>query len=122
MNDMAVAAAAILAVCLTVTILALCGIALAVIWAFYRRVGERDQGVAVEIARALTDAWNGGFLRRGEIESDSLENARLEVERKRSAQHWTPAADDRDHAPVKQSETISVFGEDPLPPEMRTRE
>jgi hypothetical protein len=111
---------AVLCVCLAVAVIALAGIAAFIVWAFIRKVTERDQGVATELARGMTDAWNAGFDRRGEIDTGALENARLETERRRAAQHWKPEDDNRDQErQAPQTETLSVFGEEPLPPEMR---
>jgi hypothetical protein len=114
-----VAVVAILSVCLIAAVLSLGTVSGLLVWAFIRKAGERDQGVAIELARAMTDAWNSGMRTDQNIRAETLEGARQEVERMRAQQHWSPAEDNRDHPAQSDRVAIAEFGSEPPIPEMR---
>jgi hypothetical protein len=113
---------AVLSVCLLAAVLALVGVTVFVVWAMLRKVGERNEAVAVDLAQNMTDAWEKGLKTGSNLAHESIEVAGLEVRRQRSNQHWSPAADDRDQGDRRDREVIGEFGEEPasapMQPEM----
>jgi hypothetical protein len=108
------AALPMICACLTVCVIVMAGVTVFVVWAFLRKVGERNEAVAIDLAQNMTDAWEKGLKTGSNLAHESIELAGIEVSRRRGHQHWSPDKDDRDQGDVRDRETVAVFGEEPL--------
>ena len=106
-------AMSIMALCMIFCILALASVAGIMAWIIYKRVGSRDDQVSMDIAERLVSSWNAGYDTHDRIIHNADGRAQLEVGRRRSNQHWSPAVDDANQA-EPDYRTVAEFGTDPV--------
>jgi len=110
---------AILGGCLCLCVAALAAVAIVLILIVYKRIGKRDDQVALEIAQRLIASWDAGAATRQNILANAELAERVKTQRRRANQQWNPGADAAEQARQgpPESVTLGVFGDSPMPPD-----
>jgi len=117
-----VEAAAIIAVCLMVSILALAGVSVTLALVLYKRFGQREAEMASDIADRIIGSWNAGSdTHRNMVQDIQAETTIAAETRIRRQQFRRPEESLRDAMNLADKPVeLGTFGEAPMMPEMIT--
>jgi len=117
-----VEAAAIMALCLMASILALAGVSVTLALVLYKRFGQRESEVGQDIAERIIASWNAGSeTHRSMVQDIQAETTIAAETRIRRQQFRRPEVSLRDAMNLDDKPVnIGTFGEAPMMPEMNT--